>query len=74
MLAEMIQAEGNILRSETHRLINSIWNKEGLPLHRDEYIIVCIYINGNKTGCSNIEECHYNQLNTQFYPVFLSQG
>jgi len=26
--AELIQAGGNILCSETHKLINSIWNKE----------------------------------------------
>jgi hypothetical protein len=29
--AELIQAGGNILRSETHLLIDSIWNKEELP-------------------------------------------
>jgi hypothetical protein len=29
--AEMIQAGGNILRSEIHKLINSIFNKEELP-------------------------------------------
>jgi hypothetical protein len=29
--AEMIQAEGETLCSEIHKLINSIWNKEELP-------------------------------------------
>jgi hypothetical protein len=29
--AELIQAEGGILRSNIHRLINYIWNKEKLP-------------------------------------------
>jgi hypothetical protein len=28
--AEMIQAGGNTLRFEIHKLINSIWNKEEL--------------------------------------------
>jgi hypothetical protein len=28
ILAEVIQAEGNTLCSEIHKLINSIWNKE----------------------------------------------
>jgi hypothetical protein len=29
--AELIQAGGEILSSEIHKLINSIWNKEELP-------------------------------------------
>jgi hypothetical protein len=29
--AELIQARGNILRSEIHKIINYIWNKEELP-------------------------------------------
>jgi hypothetical protein len=29
--AELIQAGGEILRSETNKLINSIWNKKELP-------------------------------------------
>jgi hypothetical protein len=29
--AELIQAGGKTLRSEIHKLINSIWNKEELP-------------------------------------------
>jgi hypothetical protein len=29
--AELIQAEGEILLSEMHKLINSVWNKEELP-------------------------------------------
>jgi hypothetical protein len=29
--AEMIQAGGEILQSENHKLINSIWSKEELP-------------------------------------------
>jgi hypothetical protein len=30
--AELIQAEGEILRSKIYRLINSIWNMEKLPI------------------------------------------
>jgi hypothetical protein len=29
--AELIQAGGEILLSEIHKLINSVWNKEELP-------------------------------------------
>jgi hypothetical protein len=38
--AELIQAEGDILWSEIHKLINSIWYKEELPDHLKESIIV----------------------------------
>jgi hypothetical protein len=30
ILAELIQARGEILPSEIHKLINSVWNKEGV--------------------------------------------
>jgi hypothetical protein len=51
--AELIQAGGNTLRSEIHKLINSIWNKEELPEQWKESIIVPIYKKGDKTDCSN---------------------
>jgi hypothetical protein len=31
ILAELIQAGGEIFLSEIHKLINSVWNKEELP-------------------------------------------
>jgi len=40
--AELIKAEGRTLRSEIHKLINSIWNKEELPEEWKESIIVPI--------------------------------
>jgi hypothetical protein len=42
----MIQAEGNALHSEIHKLINSIRNKEELPQPWKESGIVLIYKNG----------------------------
>jgi sorting nexin-29 len=51
--AELIQAGGNTLRSETHRLINCIWNKEELPGQWKKSIIVPIYKKGDKMDCSN---------------------
>jgi hypothetical protein len=51
--AELIQAGGNTLRSEIHKLINCIWNKEELPEQWKESIIVHIYKKGKKTDCSN---------------------
>jgi hypothetical protein len=46
--AEMIQAGGNTLHSEIHKLINSIHNKDELPQQWKESIIVHIYKDGNK--------------------------
>jgi hypothetical protein len=33
ILAEMIQTRGNTSHSETHKLINCMWNKEQLSKH-----------------------------------------
>jgi hypothetical protein len=40
--AELIQAGGNTSRSEKHKLINSMWNKEELPQQWKEPIIKCL--------------------------------
>jgi hypothetical protein len=50
---ELIQAGGETLCSEIHKLINSIWSKEELPDWWKESIIVAIYKKGDKTDCSN---------------------
>jgi hypothetical protein len=50
--AELIQAGGEILRSEIHKLIKLIWNKEELPHQWKESIVVPIHKNGD-TDCSN---------------------
>jgi hypothetical protein len=44
--AELIQAEGEILCSKIHNLINSIWNKTDLPDHWKVSIIVPIHKKG----------------------------
>jgi hypothetical protein len=51
--AELITAGGRIIRSEIHKLIISIWNKEELPEECKESVIVSIYKKGDKTDCSN---------------------
>jgi hypothetical protein len=53
ILATLIQAGGNTLCSEIHRLINSIWNKEELPEQRKKFFTVPIYKKGYETDCSN---------------------
>jgi hypothetical protein len=51
--AELIQAGGEILRSEVHTLINSIRNKEELPNQWKESIILQIHRKGDKPHCSH---------------------
>jgi hypothetical protein len=43
ILAKLIKAGGEILCSEIHKLIPSIWNKEELPQQWKESIIVPIH-------------------------------
>jgi hypothetical protein len=40
--SQLFQAVGEILRSEIHKLVKSIWGKEELPQRRNEYIIAPI--------------------------------
>jgi hypothetical protein len=49
--AELIQAGGETLRSEIHKLIKLIWNKEELPHQWKESIVVPIHKKGDKTDC-----------------------
>jgi hypothetical protein len=56
ILAELIQAGGEILRSKIHKLIRSIWNKEELPDQWKESIIVPVHKKGDKTDCSFYRE------------------
>jgi hypothetical protein len=41
-VAELIQAGSETLRSEIHKLINSIWNKEKLPDQWKAFVVVSI--------------------------------
>jgi hypothetical protein len=51
--AELIQAGGETLHSEIHKLIKLIWNKEELPHQWKETIVMPIHKKGDKTECSN---------------------
>jgi hypothetical protein len=64
ILAELIQAEGEILRSKIHMLINSTWNKEKLPDQWKESIIVPVHKQDDKTDC--IQYCGISLLSTSY--------
>ena len=51
--AELIRVGDGVIRFETHKLYNSIWNKEELSVKWKESIIVPIFKKGVKTDCSN---------------------
>jgi hypothetical protein len=53
--AELIQAGGETLSSEIHKLIKLTWNKEELPLQWKESIEVPIHKKGDETDCSNYQ-------------------
>jgi hypothetical protein len=56
ILAELIQAGGEILLSVIHKLISSIWNKEELPDQWKESINVSIHEKGEKIEYNNYRE------------------
>jgi hypothetical protein len=51
--AELIKVGGEILRSEIHKRICSIWNKEELPQQWKESIILPIHKKDGKTDYNN---------------------
>jgi hypothetical protein len=51
--AELIQAGGETLHSEIHKLIMLIWNKEELPHQWKESIVLPLHKKADKTECSN---------------------
>jgi hypothetical protein len=53
ILAELIQAGGEISLSATHKLINSVSNEEEFPDQWKESITVPVNKKGDKTDCSN---------------------
>jgi hypothetical protein len=51
--AELFKTGGESLRSEIHKVINSIWNEEELPQQWKNSSSAPICKKGNKTDCSN---------------------
>jgi hypothetical protein len=63
--AELIQAGGQTLHSEIHKLIKLIWNKEELYLFTKRVIKVSVVIIGAYHCC---------QTHTKLHPTFFSLG
>jgi hypothetical protein len=57
--AALVQALGRSMRSEIHKLINSVWNKEKLPEEWKESIVVPINKKGDKQIVVIIEAYHF---------------
>jgi hypothetical protein len=51
----LIQAGGETLHPEIHKLINLICNKEELPHQWKESVVISIYKRGDKADCSNYQ-------------------
>jgi hypothetical protein len=50
---KLIQARGEILNSEIHKLINSVWNKEEISKRWKKSLIVPFDKQDDKTDCRN---------------------
>jgi hypothetical protein len=53
--AKLIQAGGETLCIEIHKVMKLIWNKEELPHQWEESVVVPIHKKSNKTDCSNYQ-------------------
>jgi hypothetical protein len=53
---ELVKAGGRTFRSDIHKLIISVCNKEELPEQGKESIIVFVYKEGDKTDCINYRQ------------------
>jgi hypothetical protein len=72
--AERIQAGGEILCSEIHKLIKLIWKKEELPPGERSQLWCLFTKRVIKLTVVIIEAYHCYQLHTKFYQTFFSLG
>jgi hypothetical protein len=66
IVAELIDAIGETLQSQSHKLINCIWSKEKLPGQWKESVIISVHKKGDKTEGSNYCGYHCYHLQTKF--------
>jgi hypothetical protein len=53
IMAKLIQAGGETLYIENHKVISSVWNKEELTWQWKEFVIVHVHKKEDKTYCSS---------------------
>jgi hypothetical protein len=70
---ELIQAGGGTLRSEIHKFIELIWNKE-FPYQWKESIVIPIHKKVIKLSVVIIQACHCCQIHTKLCQTFFSLG
>jgi hypothetical protein len=71
--AELIKIGDRTIRSEMHKLVNSVWNKEELP-EQWEKIVLPICKKGDETDCNYYRGISLYQLCTQFCPTSFCQS
>jgi hypothetical protein len=69
--AKLIKAGSEILCSEIHKLIHSIWNKEELPQQWEDLLLYQFIKRVIRLTVIIIKESPSHQLPTKFYPIFL---
>jgi hypothetical protein len=70
---EKLKAGGWTARTEIHKLINSIWNKEELPEEWKESILIPIYKGCHETDFSNYGGLSLLSNTNKFYATSCSQ-
>jgi hypothetical protein len=71
---ELIRGGGEILYSEIHKLINSLWNSEEFYKQWKESIIVHIYMCGNKADLSNYRRISLLPNLYKILPIIVSSS
>jgi hypothetical protein len=72
--AELIQAGSEILMSAIHKLINSVWNKEELPINGRSLLLYQFTKRVIKLTVIIIMGYHCYQLHTKYYQISYSRG
>jgi hypothetical protein len=72
--AELIQAGGNTLCSEIHKLINCIWNKKNCQSSERNLLLYLFIRRVMKRTLVIIEEYHCYHLHTKSYSTFFCVG
>jgi hypothetical protein len=69
-----ITAGGRKIRNKIYKIVNSIWNKEGLSELWKYFNIAPVYKKSKKPILVVIETCHFCQIRIKFYPTAGFQG